>query len=172
MRCYHRAWRIAREYAADQDFDVLFGLEHHYGHGKEVLTYGIDLEFLLANPGLDQLTLREYSNLVHKEGGFLSMAHPFRRAPYIDPEVSPRPDCLDGAELFNFFNTGEENQEAATFISKHGLLPTSGGDVHSITEPAIGMAGIAVKQRIHTGRQLVEVLKSGDYRLIVNGELV
>ena len=93
MNCYHNAYLEAAEYADGKDFHVLFGLEHQYGGGKEVLTYGIDLEFLLSHPCLDQLPLREYAQLVWDAGGFLSMAHPYRGAAYIDSTIGPQPDC-------------------------------------------------------------------------------
>lgn len=172
MRCYDEAVQRGARYAYGQDFAVLFGLEHHYGDGKEVLTYGIDLDFLLRHPDIDRLPLPEYARLVHEAGGVLSMAHPFRRAPYINADVLPQADCLDAAELFNFSNTGEENKEAAVFIEENGLLATSGGDVHRVEEPAVGMAGIALREKVYSGKELVKVLKSGDYRLIVNGEIV
>lgn len=41
MEAYWAAYQAAKDWAAKQarDFVVLFGLEHHYGAGKEVLTY-------------------------------------------------------------------------------------------------------------------------------------
>lgn len=172
MKRYYAAYEAARDWAEGKDFHVLFGLEHHYGDGKEVLTYGIGLPFLLEHINLHLYSLGDYSKFVHEAGGFLSMAHPYRHAPYINPDVKPQPKYLDGAEIFNFFNTGEENKQAAILAEKHGLLPTSGGDVHSIQEEAIGMAGIALKAPVDTGEELVEVLRGGDYRLVINGELV
>ena len=47
VRAYWNAYLRVKDWAKDKDFDILFGLEHHYGSGKEVLTYGIDLDFLL-----------------------------------------------------------------------------------------------------------------------------
>lgn len=172
MKRYYTPYQAVKDWAKDKDFDVFFGLEHQYGGGKEVLTYGIDLSFLIEHLNLHLYPLEDYSRFVHEAGGFISMAHPFRHAPYIDADKKPQPECLDAAEIFNFFNTGEENKEAALMAEKYGLLATSGGDVHSIGEDALGMAGIALKTRIHTGKELVSVLKSGDYRLIINGELV
>lgn len=171
MRCYYRSYEAAKKWAEGKDFEVFFGLEHLYASGKEVLTYGIDLDFLLANPDLHLKPLSEYYRLVHEAGGFISMAHPFRRAMYIDPDVKPQPKYLDAAEIFNFCNERSENEEAAEFAERHGLLATSGGDVHSIHEEGIGMAGIATKKRISSSAELVSILKSGDYRLIINGEV-
>lgn len=174
MKCYYAAYEAAREWAQAQEreFHVLFGLEHAYGDGKEVLTYGIDLPFLLDHINLHMYSLEEYAGFVHAAGGFLSMAHPFRHAPYINPDVKPQPKYLDGAEVFNFYNTGEENKEAALLAEKYGLAPTSGGDEHIITGASIGKAGIALKTPADTGKELVKALRDGDYRLVINGEIV
>lgn len=167
-----RAWAQKKKAEGGRDFHVLFGLEHQYGHGKEVLTYGIDLAFLLAHPNLDQLPLEQYAALVREYGGFLSMAHPFRRRDYIDMSYPPQPDCLDGAEVYNFYNSALDNREAAELAGVYHLLPTSGGDEHRSDGAAIGMSGLAFKTPIDTNEELVRALKSGDYRLIIHGEIV
>lgn len=172
MKRYYAAYEAARDWAAGKDFHVLFGLEHAYGDGKEVLTYGVDLPFLLEHINLHLYSLEDYARFVHGAGGFLSMAHPYRHAPYINSDVKPQPQYLDGAEVFNFYNTGEENKQAALLAEKYGLAPTSGGDEHSVSGASIGRAGIALKTPVDTGKELVEVLKSGDYRLVINGETV
>lgn len=92
VRAYWNAYLRVKDWAKDKDFDILFGLEHHYGSGKEVLTYGIDLDFLLAHPNIDVASIKDYCDAVHEAGGFISQAHPFRRAPYIDPNVLPQPE--------------------------------------------------------------------------------
>lgn len=172
MQCYYNAYLAAKDWAEGKDFNVLFGLEHHYGDGKEVLTYGVDLDFLLAHENLHELPLCEYSRLVHEAGGFISMAHPFRQAPYINPDVLPQPQYLDAAEVFNFHNSDEDNERAVKFAEENGLLTTSGGDEHNNDGEGVGMAGIALKAPVKTGEELVAVLKSGDYRLVVNGKVV
>ena len=37
---------------------------------------------------------------------------------------------------------------------------------------AVGMAGVALPRPVTNGKELAELLRSGDYRLIINGELV
>ena len=148
MERYYSVYLAAREWAQGKDFDVLFGIEHNYGHGKEVLTYGIDLDFLLSNPDIHLLPLSEYSRLVHQWGGFISMAHPFRDRDYIDMDVGPEPEYLDA------------------------LTGTSGGDVHIYTDGGIKNAGIALPRRARTGKELADILRSRDYRIVYNGELI
>ncbi len=171
MKRYHEAYQAAAQWAQGKEFDVLFGIEHCYGNGKEVLTYGIDLDFLVSHPGIHRLPLGDYAQLVHEAGGFLSMAHPYRDRPYINMAVGPQPEYLDAVEVFNFYNYPQENQRAVELARENKLLATSGGDEHRCDGEAVGMAGVALRRRVHTGAQLVQELRSGDYRVIANGKL-
>ena len=162
--------RWARE--TGRDFQAFFGLEHHYGDGKEVLVYGVGPSFLLEHPDLHLLSLPEFTAEVRKAGGLISMAHPYREEPYINPAVGPRPECLDGAEVYNAGNrTDRENRRALELAREHGLLFTSGGDVHSVRDEGLGQAGIALRERARSSGDIVRALKSRDYRLVVKGEL-
>lgn len=172
MREYYNAYLAAKDWARGKDFDVLFGIEHAYGDGKEVLTYGIELDFLLAHPDIHWLPLGEYAALVHGAGGFLSMAHPFRDRGYINMAVGPQPEYLDAVEVYNYHNQPEENEKALAYARDTGLAQTAGGDVHERYSSGIGQAGVAFRQRVRTGEELVAALAGGDYRLVVAGELV
>lgn len=167
---YWQASQAAKAWGDSREFSVFFGLEHQYGGGKEVLTYGVDLDFLLAHPDLHRLPLSEYAALVHEAGGFLSMAHPFRDRPYIDMSIQPQPEFLDGVEVFNASNYDPENQQAVQLAKRHSLLPTSGGDVHRKDEPAIGMAGVALRRSAGSIQELIDAWKARDYCLIVQGK--
>lgn len=173
VEAYWRAYEAARDWAQgrSRDFTVLFGLEHQYGGGKEVLTYGIDLDFLLAHPDLDQYSLADYTDAVRRAGGLISMAHPYRHAGYIDDTILPQPQYLDGAEVYNYGNTPEENRQAYELAREHRLIPTSGGDVHREDEENLAKAGIALASPIATGEELVQVLRSLDYRIIADGQV-
>mgnify|MGYP003313645820 CR=1 FL=1 len=87
VKAYYQAYLDACEAVADLDFDVLFGIEHAYGDGKEVLVYGIDLDFLLANPDLCDISLDEFVDRVHTAGGLVVQAHPYRDRSYINMSV-------------------------------------------------------------------------------------
>lgn len=172
MRAYWRAYEAAKAWAEGKDFHVLFGIEHYYGDGKEVLTYGIDLDFLLRHPDLHNYPLEDYCAAVHEAGGFLSHAHPFRRAAYINDSVPPQVEHMDAVETFNFYNAEEENQQAARLAQETGLLTTSGGDEHIFTGEAIGRAGVVFAEPPKDKEELVGLLRSGDYKLNVQGEIV
>ena len=51
--------RVKPDWAKDKIPDDSVWPEHHYGSGKEVLTYGIDLDFLLAHPNIDVAPIKD-----------------------------------------------------------------------------------------------------------------
>lgn len=172
MRCYYNAYLDAREAAKDLDFDVIFGIEHAYGDGKEVLIYGIDLPFLLENPDIPALTLDEVVERVHAYGGIVIQAHPYRDRSYVNMNVGPREDLVDGIEVYNAGNQPGEDKKALRLSTKKDYIITSGGDVHRVGDPKLGMAGITLPYRIHDEKELVAALKRRDHRFIVCGKPV
>lgn len=171
MRAYYDAYLRGKKAAEGTGFAVFFGIEHAYGHGKEVLTYGIGPELLLGHPDIDLLPLGEYAKIVRAAGGFLSMAHPFRARGYIDMSVGPEPENIDAVEVYNHYNAPGENEKAYAYAKEHGLLMTSGTDIHDAYCDGVGKAGMAFAQEIGTDAELVVALKSGEGRLIWNGEV-
>ena len=163
MHCYYDAFLEARQAAEPLDFDVLFGIEHAYGDGLEVLCYGIDLTFLLNNPDLPQLNIQEFTGKVHEYGGIVVHAHPYRWA---GPELQLPLDILDGIEVYNAGNPQDKNLLAQQLADTTGLIQTSGSDLHNITEAKLGTAGIILPKRIHNEKELVAALKRRDHSLI------
>ncbi len=172
MRAYWRPYEAARAWAQGKEFTVLFGVEHYYGDGKEVLTYGIDLDFLLSHPDLHEYSLEDYCAAVHEAGGFLSHAHPFRHASYLNGDIPPHVEHMDAIEVFNFYNHDEDNDQAAALAKDTGLLTTSGGDEHICTGDGIGRAGVVFAQAPRDNKEFVALLRAGDYKLNVKGQIV
>ncbi|MBQ9414959.1 MAG: PHP domain-containing protein, partial [Clostridia bacterium] len=136
---YYETYLKTKEEADRLGMDLLFGWEHHYGHGKEVLTYGIDLVFLLQNPDIPSLSLREYVERVHAYGGYIAQAHPYRDRGYIDMSVQPQPEYLDAVEVYNPANLPGENAKAMLLALAHGLQTISGSDNHGGNQlPRVG----------------------------------
>lgn len=168
MECYYRAYLDAKAEGDKLDFDVIFGIEHAHGGGQEVLCYGIDLDFLLANPDIPQLSLEDFSVRVHEYGGILIQAHPYR---YGGWEVPVRAELLDGIEIFNWGNPPLKNRMALRKAQELGCIMTAGADTHSASELRVGVAGIALPYRIHNAQELVEALKKGDHQCIIHSKL-
>ena len=169
MECYHQAYLEAKDEGDKLDFDVIFGIEHAYGGGQEVLCYGIDLNFLLNNPDIPQLELGEFAQRVHDYGGILIQAHPYR---YGGWEVAVRPECIDGIEVYNAGNEPLRNRMALQKARQIGGILTAGADSHAVWEERVGTAGIALPYRVRDGRQLVAALKNGHHQWIIKGKLL
>lgn len=172
MRCYHQAYLDAKEAGAALDFDVIFGIEHAYGDGKEVLIYGIDLDFLLANPDIPTLSLDELTRRVQKYGGIVVQAHPYRNRSYVNMAVGPRADLVDGIEVCNACNKPGEDRQALELARLKDYIITCGGDIHVADDPRLGMTGIALPYRIHDEKELVAALKRRDHQFIIAGRIL
>lgn len=172
MRAYFDAYLDAKAAAEAMDFDVIFGLEHAYGDGKEVLCYGIDLAFLLANPDIEGMSLDVFAQRVHAYGGIIIQAHPYRDRSYINMAVQPQLDIVDGVEVYNAGNLPEENTRALQAARERDFILTSGGDNHRADNPILDAAGVAFPYRVRSGEELVAALKRRDHHLIVEGKLV
>lgn len=171
VTAYWNAYLRGKEFAAKNypDFTVLFGIEHHYAAGKEVLTYGIDLDFLLAHPNLHEYSIKDYCAAVHEAGGYISHAHPFRNRAYIDMSYELDPSNWDAVEVNNHYNYPEENALAEELAAKYNLQRTSGGDEHAKDGEGVAKAGMAFPYPVHNEKEFVAALRSGDGRCIING---
>lgn len=172
MRCYYEAYLQAKIAAEGLDFDVIFGIEHAYGDGKEVLIYGIDLHFLLENEDIPQISLDELVQRVHAYGGIVIQAHPYRDRAYVNMAVEPRSDLVDGMEVYNVCNNPGEDRKALALAQTGPYIQLSGGDIHAAFDKRIGMAGIALPYRIQNEKELVTALKQGDHSLIIDGAVI
>ena len=169
MQAYYDAYLEAKAEGDALDFDVIFGIEHAYGSGKEVLLYGIDLEFLLKNDDIRRISLGELADRVRAYGGLVIMAHPYRDRAYVDMSVQPQEEVLDGIELYNACNApGEDLQALALAERNPRYILTSGGDIHHWADPRIGSAGLWFDRRIRDGKELVAALKAREYRFQVD----
>ena len=172
MHMYYDAYLEAKTEGEKLDFDVFFGIEHYYAKGKEILIYGIDLDFLLAHPELNTARIETYAELVHEYGGILVHAHPHRIRDYIDPAFAPRYDVCDGIEVYNAGDVDEINELALQDAIAFNKLMTSGGDVHKvIDEPKLGRAGVGFEKRLKDINDFVSSLKKGEGQIMFHGEM-
>lgn len=169
---YYDAYLGAKAAGEALDFDVHFGWEHYVGRGKEILTYGIDLEFLLRHPDIPEWTVEQYCDRVREYGGYTAQAHPYRARPDIDPEWHPFIDSVDGIEVYNAANGSCQNAKAMLLALAHPELGRlSGADAHH-TVDSIGRAGLAFEHRLRTTEELVRALRAGEGQLIADGKLI
>lgn len=158
MRLYCLPYTKGKPIADSLGFDLLFGVEFAMANGKELLSYGVDLDFLLAHPDIDKLPPEEYIPLVRSAGGFTAQAHPYREAHYIS-EPGPLPDLgiLDGIEVYNLHNKQSEwNDKALALADELGLPYTAGTDAHTAD---FMDGGMIFPKRIKSGAELANALR-------------
>ena len=168
MQAYYDAFLDAKAVGDALDFDVIFGFEHWYGSGKEMLVYGIDLDFLLEHPEIPQLSIDAFAELVHQGGGLLIQAHPYRERYYISGDVPIRPDLVDGIEVYNAWNGPGENAKALALEQTGEFIYTGGGDTHADWDKMVGAAGILLPHRVKTTQEFAKVLREKKHGFRLN----
>lgn len=128
IELFMQGYRAAKMRGDGVGVDVLFGWEISY-HGTDFLTYGLGEEWLLKNENCDLLSLGDYSDLVHRSGGYIVHAHPFREADYIDM-IRLLPRKVDAVETINACRTDFENSMANQYADNYSLAKICGSDNH------------------------------------------
>ena len=173
VNLFMRGYKSAKEEGEKLGLDVFFGWEFTLRpYAADFLTYNLDKEFLLAHPYIDRFPLKEYSELVRKNGGLLIHAHPYREAEYILYPPRPKPHLVDGVEVNNTASNSPDNNNhlAWRLALKHPyLIRISGTDIHT-TEFA-GLGGVAFRYRIKDSQHFIEALRAGDAYLIIDGKI-
>ena len=139
--------------------DVFFGWEQGYGD-DEYLVYGLDKQWLLSHPEVETWTRREQLEGVHRYGGCVIQAHPFRTRDYIRYVRLGYRYC-DGVEAANVGN-GALNDAYVLRYARHFNLPmTAGSDNHyscAGMENAGRIMGISLSQKLGSIHDLVQII--------------
>jgi predicted metal-dependent phosphoesterase TrpH len=169
MAYFFSGYERARREGAALGLDVYFGWEYCV-FGTEFLTYGLDIDFLLAHPALQNLTPEEYSSLVRACGGYLAQAHPYRQDPWVRSPSPVDPRLLDGVEVFNASMPDDINRLAAEFAREHNLPAQAGSDSHREQLPFA--SGVALRARARSVFDIIDAVKTGTARLLLPQSLL
>ena len=162
-----KGYYTAREEGEKIGVTVLPGAEVRFdGTINDYLVYGLEEDFFYNAPLLNTLKTPEELIKILPSSACVVQAHPFREADYIpNPGVLPH-ECLDGVEVFNRGNNAPEmNQKALDFACEHNLIKTSSADAHWPNHIPYG--GITTEKRITNEKELADLLRSGEYELII-----
>ena len=118
----------AKEEGDRQGLDVFFGLEQNFA-GDEYLVYGLTKEYMLEHPEMERWTRRQQLEEVHRRGGCVIQAHPFRMRYYMD-RVRLGLLFSDGIEAANAGNEQIDDARAWRYGREYGLVMTAGSDNH------------------------------------------
>ncbi len=144
--------------------DVFFGWEYSY-LGTDLLTYGLDKEWLLSHPEVLSIDINQYCDLVHKYGGFIVHAHPFREAEYMDM-IRLLPRKVDAVETDNSCRTDFENKLAKQYSDNYNLLKTAGSDNHS--GKLERFSGLQLSRPLKNVNDMVNSIRKGEAALFSN----
>ena len=150
---------------SEGQLEILYAIELHPSDSpNDYLMYGAEEEFLRSNPFLYEKSPEELSKIARENGILFIQAHPFR-----DGMRMTNPALLDGVEVYNgsaggHYGTDSRNDISKAYAAKFEFITTSGTDLHYPNDEISG--GILTEEKITSISQLIEILKSGSYRLL------
>lgn len=165
MDYYVDGYRKVKEYAGDR-LNVLLGAEVCFPENhSDYLIYGPDEDFFLNNTDMYLHDRYWTGSLAHHNDCLFIQAHPFRVGCAVTEDW-----VIDGIEVYNGHPDQRNHNKIAEEWAKiyPQYILTSGSDHHD--EPCYPTAGIMTKEPITSNKQLVEILKSGDFKLIRDEE--
>ena len=137
VEIYCSGYERALKAAEGKDFNVMFGVEINFNK-DEYLLYGIDKKWLLENEGIMKMTRLELYEAVHKAGGIMIQAHPFRERDYLsDIKLAPAA-AVDGIEVYNAANSANMNALGFEYCTRLDLPMTAGSDIHFFHDKEMG----------------------------------
>lgn len=172
---YCSGYELAKKTGDKIGLQVFFGWESGY-QGTDFLIYGLDKQWLLEHPEIRDATVEEQYGLVHRAGGLVIHAHPFREEFYI-PRVRLFPDFVDGVEVANASHAvkfpGPDgvslfDRRAMDYALEHDFPRTGGSDIHSVD--LIG-GGMAFAEKLNDIRDYIAAVMDGKGR-ILQAELI
>ena len=134
--------------------DVFFGLEQNYA-GDEYLIYGLSKEYMLAHPEMAHWNRRQQLEEVHRAGGCVIQAHPFRIRGYME-RIRVGTAFCDGIEAANCGNEPLDDARAYRMGRAMNLVMTAGSDNHfsPIPEPF----GVELGKRLTSIEDYVKII--------------
>lgn len=132
VELYCKGYENAKEAGDKIGFDVFFGIEFNFG-GDEYLLYGPDKQWLKDHPDIMGWSHEKLREEVHKVGGLMVQAHPYRDRGYLQ-KIRVHPHHADAFEAHNSGNTPYSDQYCFQYAKQHDMKVTSGSDIHRVED--------------------------------------
>lgn len=155
---YENAIKIGKEIG----LLVFCGVELSY-RGTDFLVYGLDKQWFLSHPEIEEMKKSQELALMMASGALLIQAHPFREASYID-HIRLFPRVVHGVEILNASRSSFENQMAAEYAKNYGLLRFAGSDNHTAGKKAL-LAGVEFDTPLCNEADFVSRIKNQEGRI-------
>ena len=162
---YLLGYRKAKAAGFHYGIQVMPGVEIRLEPGQEdFLIYGIDEDFLFCHPDLCFMNQQAVFELCHSYGAVFYQAHPFRK-----PCRPQNPEFLDGVEFNQRPYSGNHNEKLSQWVKDYPKLKfISGSDCHDLDQ--VGSGGIEIEQPVNDVKELTELLKTTQVKLIEQPE--
>ncbi|MDL2234960.1 PHP domain-containing protein [Christensenellaceae bacterium OttesenSCG-928-L17] len=152
-------YKAAKAAGDEKGLDVILGVEIRFpANDSDYLLYGVDEEFLRANPFLHQTNIKRF---FRKYGSQLLIiqAHPFRTSFPVYPRF------MHGVEIVNCNERHDSRNELALALTNDHkkLKQLAGSDAHRMED--IGRAALMLHQQITNSHMLKRVIENGQYTL-------
>ncbi|MCR5685009.1 MAG: hypothetical protein K6G81_06240 [Lachnospiraceae bacterium] len=154
-----KGYEAAKAEGDKRGFKVFFGWEENH-HGDEYLIYGPDKAWLIAHPEIRDADQAEYLEMIHKAGGLVVQAHPFRERKYMSV-INVHPFQCDAMEVCNFGNPPYQDAFAYNFCRDRGKIMTSGTDLHDVNNLAQSCAGMVFEKPLESIWDYVKAVREG-----------
>ena len=152
---YENAVKIGEEIG----IDVFCGIETSY-QGTDFLVFGLDKEWFLAHPEIENMERSDLLQLYLDNGALVIQAHPFREAFYIN-HIRLFPRHVHGVEIFNTGCNDAQNKMAKIYCDEYGLIPFAGTDNHRGSMQEI-LYGVKFSEKIKSVAHFIESVKNGE----------
>ncbi len=158
-----RGYREVKREGERRGLRVYRGAEVRFdGSWNDYLLYGFSDALLRDPEAVFTMGVEAFYEKCREDGALLIHAHPYRNG-----GTPTTPAALDGVEVCNAnYDHDERNDLALAFAQKYGLLQTAGSDCHGPKQ--VGNAGIETAYLPRDERELVALLRSGEYHIFEN----
>lgn len=154
-----------------RNFKVFFGIEQTF-QGDDYLLYGLDKNWLLDHPDIENMNHQQLFDAVNHEGGLMIQAHPFRLRGYINA-IHLHPREVHGVEVYNGGNSPDQNELALHYAQLYNFPMTSGSDIHNTgfaleekTEGKMNVGGMEFESPLTSVQDFIERIKNKEGRII------
>lgn len=155
-----KGYYSARNEGEKIGFTVLPGAEVRIdGTNNDYLIYGLEESDFYSLPLLNRMKSIDEVIDILPEYTCVVQAHPFRNNMTVKD-----PERLFGIEVYNAGTEDFRNKMAKDFAQHYKKAMTSGSDCHGI--PSVGKGGIITEAAINSPSDLVNALRSGQYKTI------
>ncbi len=164
---YLKDYRETKEAGEHLGLNVILGFEIRFMDTEnDYLVFGFDEQFIPTVYDWMDKTAKDFYDAFHSEDVLMIQAHPNR-----NNMVEMGRDCVDGYEVFNFHPGHNSRVAVASRLhQKNGGVITGGTDLHHPGHE--GSLFTCFAEMPQNGKDLVRLLRSGDYVFITGDKVI